>query len=313
MAISIIEFKTAMEIYGANRLPDAIGSRYNIAVPCFEIDGIFFKHSGSYYVVQSGEKKVPNEIMERAIEECRELYSKEINYWFGGIHTVAGMLTLATMIDGKYSQPLVGNLINETYKKLMGDVKTHISEKNFSFSDNGMEKLYEELTRLKKVINPFDQTSEYVLKDPVDLLNVGLGISYRNSRPGDVDLEITGKHCTTNYYLSYPGAWYYNTTFRVQRHRKAGYVMIHYYYVKSIQEPDKPVIYLSYLEEGHAKAYNLSNNIDLRIGLSTGLAWRTYKEADATPATEEQIRVMKMFIRMAIKKINKKIISNMCN
>ena len=51
MGISMYEFKTAMECLGAERVEDCKGSRYDVLVPCFFINGTKFFHSGTYYIV----------------------------------------------------------------------------------------------------------------------------------------------------------------------------------------------------------------------------------------------------------------------
>ena len=45
--ITINDFTVTMETYGANRLQNRIGSRYSVIVPCFEVCGVAFMHSGS--------------------------------------------------------------------------------------------------------------------------------------------------------------------------------------------------------------------------------------------------------------------------
>lgn len=55
------------------------------------------------------------------------------------------------------------------------------------------------------------------------------------------------------------------------------------------------------------------DDIDLRISLKTGLAWKTYKEELAELATDEQIEVMITHLKISIKKIKNKIVRNMIN
>ncbi len=103
MGISIAEFQVAMEAYGAERLPDRKGIRFKDAVPCFYVRGITFVHSGTYYIVQQG-AKASKEVMNEAMAEFGEKSPGGENFWFDGIHSVRGLLTLAAMLENKYSK-----------------------------------------------------------------------------------------------------------------------------------------------------------------------------------------------------------------
>ena len=71
MGLSISEFRIAMETYGAKRLDDTRGTRYNVKVPCFSVGDVIFLHSGSYYIVNRG-REISDEIMKRAMAEFNE-------------------------------------------------------------------------------------------------------------------------------------------------------------------------------------------------------------------------------------------------
>lgn len=109
MGISIREFQVAMETCEATRLTDRKGSRYNISVPCFEVRGVEFLHSGSYYIVLRG-NKVPEEIMNQAMAELGEKHPGGTNFWWGEIHSIRGILTLAAMLECRYSKKLIDEL-----------------------------------------------------------------------------------------------------------------------------------------------------------------------------------------------------------
>ena len=118
MGISIKEFQMAMEAYGAKRLADQSGSRYDYLVPCFEVRGVHFLHSGSYYIVQR-EQKVPDDIFNEAMAMFGEKHPGGDNFWWGETHSVKGILTLVALLEGRYSKELIDELTNETYKKLL--------------------------------------------------------------------------------------------------------------------------------------------------------------------------------------------------
>lgn len=115
--ITIREFQVAMETYGAERLSNCSGSRSGVSVPCFNVAGTKFFHSGSYYIVYR-EKDVPEEIIKLAMAEFGEKHPGGDNFWWSTVHSIKGMLTLAAMLEGKYSKEMVDELTNKTYKKL---------------------------------------------------------------------------------------------------------------------------------------------------------------------------------------------------
>ena len=119
MSITIREFIVAMETYGARRLNDSLSPvRHDILVPCFDISGTYFLHSGLYYIMRRG-NHVPEKVMERAMSEFSEKHPGGDNFWNEEIHTIKGLLTLVAMLEGKYSKSLVEEMTNRTYKKLL--------------------------------------------------------------------------------------------------------------------------------------------------------------------------------------------------
>lgn len=65
-----------METYGAKRLYDCFGSRYDIMVPRYKVGRVSFMHSGSYYIVPK-DGDVPKVIMNQAMAELtNETYKK---------------------------------------------------------------------------------------------------------------------------------------------------------------------------------------------------------------------------------------------
>ena len=52
MSISIAEFQTAMDIFGARRLPDKEATRSIALVPCYIVKDTILFHSGTDYIVQ---------------------------------------------------------------------------------------------------------------------------------------------------------------------------------------------------------------------------------------------------------------------
>ena len=69
-------------------------------------------------------------------------------------------------------------------------------------------------------------------------------------------------------------------------------------------------MYLDYHEQEKDEDINetLVNNIVLRISLKSSLAWKTYKEAEATLATDEQLDVIISHLKMNITYLKESII-----
>ena len=299
MIITIREFQVAMETYGAERLPNRLGLEISVSGPCFKVAGTYFLHSGSYYIVQKG-KKVPEETMNHAMTELGEKYPGGDHFWYDEICSVKGLLTLTAMIEGKYSKEKVDELTNKTYKKLL---ECPVIQNNVEFPFNckhspKMEKLYKLLAEYSNIVNPFGN-NELKLKEPIQYFDVA-----------DVSLTVRGEHDTklkifTNSILAKfdknEDGWSYDTFVLTQRNRINGYINMGHYYVSGSEgRPEDEVICLE------CEAYKGNNNgINLRISLKTGMAWKTFEEKQAKPATDEQIETMITYLKMTIKKIRK--------
>lgn len=309
MGISIREFQVAMETYGAERLSNCSGSRYPISVPCFNVAGTNFLHSGSYYIVQR-EKRVPEEIMNRAMSEFGERHPGGKNFWWGETHSIKGILTLAAMLDGKYSRELVDELTNETYKKLL-DCESIKKNVEFPFHKTPkMEELFEVLAEYSNIVNPFGN-SELQLKDPIQYLDtVEVALAMQKGSYTRVNLS-TGSYQAN--FEDNENSWFYDSFALIQRNRNNGYINMGHYYLKgndgrSVDE----VVRLYYKAVRDSYGYH-PDNLDFRISLKTGMAWKTGKEEQAELATDEQIKVMITHLKISIKKIKNKIVRNMIN
>ena len=302
MEITIFEFRKAMEVYRAKRLPNEIGSRYALTVPCFEIAGIKFKHSANGYIIQTGEKEIPDEIMNQAMRVFGEKYPGRKHYWYGGIHTVAGMITLAAMLDGKYSKELINVLINEIYTQLIKSIEISNNEEGVSiYSNTEIKQLYELMQTFKQTVNPFwNPTGNF--KNPAEYLekvDVGINLIEGGSRISELTMQRNS--CTTSC-KSDKGTHYY-ADFDTQRKRRNGRASISYHVTDS-----DIVVYIRYQAKKESSYNQNAEDIDLRISLITGMAWKIYKEENAMPATKEQIKLMKSFLKKGIRKIKKEII-----
>lgn len=319
MGISIREFQVAMETFGAERLPNREGSRYRILVPCFQINGIQFFHSGSYYIVHRG-NDVPNDIMNHAMAEVGETHPGGDNFWWGEVHSIKGLLTLSTMLRGDYSKELVDELTNNAYKKLLecSLIKSNV-EFPFEFSTYSpkMQKLRKLLEEYSNVVNPFGN-DKFKIKEPIGYLNkvkVELSAGHEESADAYARLRLKSQSIETIFCIDSDG-WSYKSSVPVQKNHKNGCINFYHYYENGSKNTNvDEVVYLDYMVKGKDGTFfkNLQDKIDLRISVKTGLAWKTYKEDEAAPATDEQLDVMIAHLKMSIKKLKRRLINNIIN
>lgn len=316
MGISIREFQVAMETFGAERLPNREGSRYRILVPCFQLNGIQFFHSGSYYIVHRG-NDLPGDIMNRAMAEVGEKHPGGDNFWWGEVHSIKGMLTLATMLRGDYSKALVDELTNKAYKQLLECLLIKSNVKfPFEFSTHSpkMQKLRKLLEEYSNIVNPFGN-DKFKIKEPIgylDKVKVQLSAGHEESADAYSRLTLKSPSFETLFNIDSEG-WTYRSSVPVQKNRKNGLIHFYHYYENGSKNSNvDEIVYLEYNVQGKEDDIfkTLPEDIDLRISVKTGLAWKTYKESEAVLATDEQLDVMIAHLKMSIRSLKKSIIHN---
>ncbi len=311
MGISIKEFSTAMEVYGATRLPNHIGSRYNVSVPCFEINGIMFFHSGSYYIVNRN-REVPERILNKAMAELGEEHPGGSNFWWGEVHSVRGMLTLASMLENKYDKNQVYKMTCEVYRKLLSHPKI---QKNFEFPyrdtmfSDKFSYMHKLVSEFDKKVNPFADSKLTMLSPEKYFSKVKVGIesfydefesvsltlsSTLNSTCVSMNNSSTGVTYTLSFDVKYKG-----------RNRLGYLVLSHYYAPEKRSEPDDEIIYLHYSPYNDYQAH--PEDIDLRISLKSGLAWATYAMNFAHPVTDEELDRMIKYLKFCMGRIHRNI------
>lgn len=313
MGISINEFQVAMETYGATRLSNRQGSRYsNVSVPCFVVgNGVALMHSGSYYIVQR-DNAAPEEILNQAMAVFGEKHPGGSNFWWGEIHSIPGVITLASMLDDKYDKQRVQELTNETYKKLLDNpVAKNINDIVFTgINTPKMQELRKVLTEYSYLVNPF-ANEQLRFKDPIEYLDK---VEPYISKKGDpVCLELTENTTHTRHSADDKG-WCYQSTVTMQKNRRNKSLTIsHYYNSGKDNRPVDEVIYVDYNDRSKPRGCfdPHPEDVDLRISLKTGLAWKTYREEQAQPATDEQLDFAIACLKESIKRIKSKIINKM--
>ena len=95
-----------------------------------------------------------------------------------------------------------------------------------------------------------------------------------------------------------------------QRNRRNKSVNIsHYYNNGTDKRPIDEVIYIDYSDRAEHGYYHHPDDLDFRISLKTGLAWETYHEDLAHPATDEEIDIVIFHLKDSMKKIKHRIIN----
>lgn len=304
MGITNQEFQVAMETYGAKRLTNYFGDDYGTSVECFDVEGIVFVYSGTNYVITEN-KQVLEKIIINVMPEFGETTSSGESLWWSEMHSIRGMLTLVAMIEGKYSKEYVNELTNAAYKKLLDCefIKSNIELPPHSLQSPKMEQLDKLLTEFSNVVNPFGN-SDFKIKEPIQYLGtIKVSMEYSETI---TSLILTSNASETVFVEDITG-WLYDSSVAIQRNRSNGYINIGNYYCngsdgKGIDE----IIYLTYKEDENS--YESSpNDIDLRISLKTGMAWKGSFEDNAKPVTDEQIDTMIAYLKITIKKLRKKI------
>lgn len=292
MGISVQEFKVAMETFGAKRLnnqPDL--KLHYLLVPCFEVQGVKFFYSELDCIVQWGDN-ASDEIFDQIIEKFGEQQSESENFRKGEIYSIKEIMTLATMLEGKYRKELVDKLIKETYKKLLACPLIQINVKTpfQKLPSPKMKELRKMLIQYDKVVNPFSK-GNYTGKELCKYLDkVEVKISFDEQY---AMLALSCENISTMFSKAAKGVKYQildRNDSQQSEDNECISTMTHYYHNSGNGNPDEEVIYLSYIAGG--KYQEGSEDIDLRISMKTGLAWRTYEEEKATLATDEQIATM---------------------
>jgi len=313
--ITINEFTVAMETYGANRLENRSGSRYPVSVPCFEVCGVAFMHSGSYYIVQR-DRKVPDDIMNQAMAKFgAEHPGDRKNYWWGEVHSIKGMIVLASLLEGKYATELVDELTNNAYKRLLAETAENIKtveEIQFKkINTRKMKELRNVLSAYSQVVNPFCN-SQLRFKDPIEYLDkVALKVSGKNISKNAVYVSLSSNTSSVDYRKDIEG-WSYQSGIILQRNRRNKYLKIGHYYNNGLDKHSvDEVIYVDYSDRADRGYYDHPDDLDLRISLKTGLAWKTYHEDQAHLATDKELDIVISHLKDSIKRIKHRIVNKM--
>lgn len=232
--MTLEEFRETMEVVGAKKLPDRRATQFRKTATecCFKFAGITFAYDYNINNYATWDK-IPEEIIKRAMGICPEYKSFHGNRIF----TVNFLLTLLTLIEGRYSVNLVYQITNKVYKKIY-NCPTSASDFSHWKHNPKMLELENLVSKYDEIVNIFCNNSFYM---------PGFTIGFR----GDVR------------------GWCYSSTQQV----KGSFTLIQHSYYSGYNDEHAvdDVIHLDYT--GSDKRFN----IELNISLETGLAWELFE------------------------------------
>ena len=207
------------------------------------------------------------------------------------------------MLEGWYSKELINQLANETYQILFNCSSIQSNERNCLHSPK-MEELQKLLIEYDNIVNPFGNRN-FKMKKPIEYFDK-IKVSF-SGYGKETHFQLENEDSSIKVDIE-PQEWFYKTTGwnNQEKGRDCGYTcMIHYFDYCQENKMFDEVIYLEHTIE------NCIEDINLRISMKTGLAWKTYKEDEATLATDEQIEIMMTHLKFCIERAKKTIIDYM--
>lgn len=289
MAISIREFDVSMSICGAKRLDERIASNKK-KVPQFSVKGFSFYHSGSYYIVIKGDEisVSTTEIMEQAREEVQEEFPGGENFWYEEIHTLKGLIILVIILQERYTQETVKQLLNDVYKQLLDNREIKQIPK-FSILNHRVCRLQKAVEEFRIMVNPYVGD----VKEPIKYLDdIGVSVSTDDATV----LRLSAKQCSTKY--SRKGkAFSYSSETNLQKDGYCEEVSISYY----VSNGQEYLQLLRYIKE--------KSNKSLTMNLTNGTVWNGNDCENAIPVTNEILDVMLSYLESASKELQNEITS----
>lgn len=174
------------------------------------------------------------------------------------------------------------------------------------YENPSMRKLYELIAEFDSLVNPFGNP-KYVVRNPKTYLSE-INVKYvQNAYKINLTLSSSSVELTNNTYFG-ENKWNYqfSTWSDKERKREGKVTLLNHYYdnSKDKEEPDE-IIYLYHSAGGFAPQ---NGDIDLRISLKTGLAWKDY---DGIPrvASQNQINIMIKHLKNSIRIIRQELIN----
>ena len=302
MGIAIQEFKIAMENLGAKRLLDR-EIRFNLLVPCYEVNGVLLIHSGTDFVIH---KCTPfsMKVMKLAKFKLGKRQNDIIN--LDEIRSLYGLLLFSLLLENKFNENTLRKIFNETYKKVLKN-SAHSDLKLPQYMHSSIQRadmLHYLIKNFDNAINPF--TEDFIkIKDPYCCLNDVSFEFISNSNTYELPntgFAISNSEATTEFIFSPNSLLYYAEYLNDEsKSSYTGYTSVRHYYTSysSLNGLDE-IISINICN------FN-SGEKSLNISLNSGLAWATSKSYDINPVTDTQIDYMIDNLAISIARIKKAI------
>lgn len=296
--ISSIEFRTAMKVFGTkeNKTVD------KYLQPCYTIRGINFSFFADT-VTWLGDE-LPEEILEKA----REILSngnnqiEDSHFENHTIYTVKGLLTIAALLENKYTKEYIENLLNQTYKRILKIVNPGKMPKD------GLTKIQDMLDEFKKCVNPFE--SGFDLKDPIEYIDIiKTSIQYFQDPvfPFKISsvIQLERKYIKTFLKIKYHKQKY-GTRFNIVENGHLVDIVITYNKIcdDSDGESFRETLTMTVRETARDK-------INMTIDLKTGKVWKYWDEDKAQKASSEILEKFIFYLKKANEAIKNRITSKM--
>lgn len=290
MTISNFEFRVAMETYKAKKID------YSIK-PCYDIAGVKFlkKFENCVSLLPYGNK----ELISHSITETRKIFPSHIKGHF--IFSIKALFTLATLIDGVYSEENVNGLTNKTYKKAIKIIES-INMTNSPYRNSlnlKMIELYNLLDQYKSIVNPFLKSRN--LKDPIMYLDKfdDFYIEKFMLRNG-FEVCMTSGSYSSIFYVIKDELSLVTTMYDTIIPKASGYINIHYIYVDSPKKKDEIVSF-------HYKANkSISSLNDIHWTFSLKAV-----EEESRPLNEKQLKTIIVALKETIIVLENELLSKM--
>ena len=164
-----------MENLGAKRLLDR-EIRFNLLVPCYEVNGVLLIHSGTDFVIH---KCTPfsMKVMKLAKFKLGKRQNDIIN--LDEIRSLYGLLLFSLLLENKFNENTLRKIFNETYKKVL---KKYAEPGDFIFLDPPYFQVTEREIFLRYTSDRFYEPDQEELAEIVnELYDMGCEVMMTNS------------------------------------------------------------------------------------------------------------------------------------
>lgn len=293
MGITFKEFLVAMETFGAEKIHQ-LDVENGVSLPAFFANDVIFVHCGDYCKILNI-KNSPR--AEKLLNEK--------------IRSISSLFIILLILEEKYDEKLLHNLINQAYNELFKELK--IKNNDIIHCDGnkfiGYYNLYKSLLKFDNIVNPYGNDT-LRLEEPykyLDKLKIGLYIEDdMKSNYQNVNISLVNDRTKIGFVNNKNGWYYYASTFNdLSIGKDSGYTAISHYFNNGndgllIDE----VVNLNYVSS--------KDDFKLSISLKYGLAWNSDNIKDMKPVKNIQVDCMIYHLERCICRVKEDILNHMC-